>query len=356
MIFYVLLFLVLIISIIKHPNNKKMGVFWICFLCFLSMFRAESVGTDTAAYIDFINPKQEFIINFSENFDIGRALEFGYLYAKMWIYENNYSARILICIFSLITFLFLLLSLKRMGLPYGIGILIFTVLFYLSSFNIARQICACSIILYAYTFLFENGNKRYFFFLFILLATSFHGTSILYSVMYIVRYLKLDIINKRTLVSFAIVLFLVNMIYPLPISEWLVSSFGSISYAEIYSDRGVTSSRSIIGIIYSFLQVFPSLLIFIKCTDTKLRYYDLIFYMSIISIILSSTANSDFARIFIPLQIFQILYIANLFTIKRVYRYPIYLFIVLNSLLTLYGASIGAGEVVPYIIDFNFSV
>lgn len=356
MFFYILLFCFLVGSIILYPKNKKLGLFWIFVLCCLSMFRAESVGTDTANYTDFIYNTQEFIIDFSENFDIGRVLEIGYLYAKVWIYENNYSARILICLFSVITFLFLLLSLKRMSLPYGIGTLIFSVLFYLTSFNIARQICACSIILYAYTFLFENGNKKYLFFLFIILATSFHGASILYSLMYGIRYLKLDLFNKGILVSFAIVLFLVNMIYPLPISEWLVSLFGSISYAEIYSDRSVTNSRSVIGVIYSFIQVFPSLLIFVKCTDTKLRYYDLIFYLSIISIILSSTANSDFARIFIPLQIYQVLYITNLYATKGLQRYPIYLFIVLHSLLVLYDASAGAGEVVPYIIDFNFNV
>lgn len=356
MFFYVLLFLLLIFSIIRHPDNKKIGVFWICILCFLSMFRAESVGTDTANYTNFSNEISELIIDKNTDFEIGRMLEISYLSLKNWLYGNDYSPRLLICVMSIVTFLFLFLTLKRMRLSYGIGVLVFTILFYLASFNIARQICACSIILYSYTFLFEKDNKRYFFFLYIFLATSFHASSILYLTLYIFRYIKTGKFKTTTLAYFAICLFLINMIYPLPISEWLISSFSSISYVRIYSERSVTSSLSIIGILYSFIQIFPCILVFIKCNKEKLNTQDFIFYLSIISLILFSTANSDFARIFLPLQIFQVLYITNLYVEKRLKKSPFYLFVALKTLLVLYGASTGSGEVVPYIIDFNFSV
>lgn len=320
------------------------------------MFRAESVGTDTANYTDFSDTITSLSFDYNGNFQIGSMLEFSYLSARLWIYENNYSPRFLICLMSAITFLFLYLSLKRSRLPFGIGVLVFTVLFYLASFNIARQICACSIILYAYTFLFENGLKKYLFFFFIILATSFHASSLLYLSMYAFRYIKVDAFKKSILTYIALSLLVVNIVYPLPISEWLVSLFGNISYAEIYADRAVTNSRSIFGIIYTIIQVLPSILVFSKCNKEKLNIKDFIFYISIILLILSSTANSDFARIFLPVQVFQVLYIAILYAENRLNKESFYIFIVLNALLTLYGASTGSGEVVPYIIDFNFSV
>ncbi len=354
MIFYVLLFLLLIFTIVRHPDNKKIGIFWICLLCFLSMFRAESVGTDTANYTDFSNEIFELTIDKNTDFEIGRMLEISYLSLIIWIYENDLSPRILISVMSIVTFLFLFLTLKRMNLSYGIGVLVFAILFYLSSFNIARQICACSIILYSYTFLFEKDYRKYYFFFYVLLATSFHASSILYLTLYIFRYIKAVNFKKTTLTYIAVGLFLINVIYPLPISEWLTSSFSSISYARIYSERAVTTSRSIIGVLYSFIQVLPCILVFVKCNKEKLSTQDLIFYLSIISLILISTANSDFARIFLPLQIFQVLYVANIYAEKRLKKSPFYLFIALNTLLVLYGASVGSGEVVPYVIDFKF--
>lgn len=357
MFFYISLFLFLIFSILQCPKNKKIGIFWIIFLCFLSMFRAESVGTDTANYTDYSSKISKFVIDYDGDFQIGRMLEISYLSTVMWLYENDYSPRLLICLMSIITFLFLFLSLKRMNLSYGIGVLTFMIVFYLASFNIARQICACSIILYSYTFLFEKNSKKYLFFLFIILATTFHASSILYLSMYIFRYINTDIFKKTTLTYIAISLFIINIIYPLPLSEWLTSTFSSLSYAETYSANSVTQSRSIFGILYSFIQFLPYIIIFVKCNKEKLNIQDIIFYLSIISLILSSTANSDFARIFLPLQVFQILYITNLYAEKRLKlnKAPFYYFIALNTLLVLYGASTGSGEVVPYIIDFKFN-
>ena len=306
MFFYILIFVALIFSIIKNPKSKKLGLFWICFLCFFSMFRAETVGTDTANYTDYSSRISKFVIDYDGGFQIGRMLEISYLSSVMWLYENDYSPRLLICLMSLITFLFLFLSLKRWHLPYGVGVLIFTIIFYLASFNIARQICACSIILYSYSFLFEKSNKKYLFFLFILFATSFHASSIIYLSLYLFRYIKVDRFKKSTLSNFAIALFIINVIYPLPFSEWLVSTFSSLSYSEIYAERSVTQSRSLFGILYSLIQFLPYIIIFRKCNKEKLYIQDFIFYLLIISIILSSTANSDFARIFLPLQVYQI--------------------------------------------------
>lgn len=357
MFFYISIFIFLIFSIIKFPKNKITGIFWIVFLCFLSMFRAESVGTDTANYIDYSSKISSFVIDFDGGFKVSRMLEISYLSTVMWLYENDYSPRLLICIMSIITFLFIFLSLKRMNLSYGIGVLIFTIVYYLLSLNIARQICACTIILYSYTFLFEKSRKKYLFFIYILLATSFHATSILYLSMYMFRYIKTDIFKKSTLTHIAISLFVINIIYPLPLSEWLVSTFSSLSYSETYSERSVTYTRSIFGILYSFIQFLPYIIIFVKCNKEKLNTQDFIFYLSIISLILSSTANSDFARIFLPLQIFQVLYITNLYAENRlkINKAPFYYFIAINTLLVLYGASTGSGEVVPYIIDFKFN-
>lgn len=356
MLFYTALILLAIFCNIKYPKNKT-GLLWILILCYLSMFRAETVGTDTSNYMEYTDNIEKFILIFGQGFEIGRAIEFSYLLIIFFLYGFDLSPRFLIVIMSVITFLFLYLTLKKSKLSYSIAVLIFLLLFYFPSLNIARQICACSIILYAYTFLFEKGKRKFFYFFYIILATSFHASSILYLAGYLIHKIKTYKFNKKTLSIFAICLFFFNSLFPIPISEWAISFFGSLSYSELYADQTVSQARSLFGILYSFIQITPYIFIFNKCSKNKLDKFDFIYYCSIISLIISSTANSDFARIFLPLQFFQIIYICHLYKSKRlkITGQPFLYFIMVNTLLTLYSLSTGAGELVPYIIDYNFN-
>lgn len=352
MLFYITLIILIIFSTLKC-SNKKVGIFWIVTLCFLSMFRAETVGTDTTTYMNFSENINKFTSDSGDGFNIGGMIEFSYLTIVIFLYQFELSPRILIILMSCISFLFLFLTLKRLKLSYNIGILIFFLVFYIPSLNIARQICACCIILYAYTFLFERGKLKYLFFTFIAIATSFHASSILYLALYLFRYnMKF---YKKSLFFFALGFLFINMVYPLPISEWITSSFGSMTYSKLYSDRSVTQARSIFGILYTLMHFSAYFIIFFKYSSYRLNKMDLIFYCSIIALIISSTAHSDFARIFLPLNFFQIIYICTLFKLRKLklYDYPFIYYILINVILVTYSLAMGAGEVIPYKIELN---
>ena len=145
------------------------------------------------------------------------------------------------------------------------------------------------------------------------------------------------------------------MIYPLPISEWITSSFGNMTYSKLYSDRSVTKARSLFGVVYTLIHFSAYFIIFFKYSSYRLNKMDLIYYCSIIALIISSTAHSDFARIFLPLNIFHIIYICSLYEHKKikVKDFSFIFYIMINVILITYSLAMGAGEVIPYNIEFS---
>lgn len=352
MFFYIFLFFCVIISSLRSTQNKEVGIFWFVVLCLFSMFRGETVGTDTAAYMDVSEMISAYQLDLSKL--LTRSMEVVTVYLYELVYNYSLPPRLIIVFFSLITFIFLYLSIKKLELSYNVGIVVFLILFYLTSFNIARQICACSIILYGFTFLFENTKQRYFYLVFVFLASLIHAASFFYIFLYVVRIFKDINIDRTLLTFFAIFLFLLNVISPLNMTEYLTSVFGDISFSEIYSDRAVTNSRTIIGIMQDFVKFFTLILIFnygeLDSKDT-LKY--LFFYLIIITTIFSGNADSDIARVFLPLEFYIILHITYLFKIDEYFIKSItfVFFVFVYTFLTLWGASTGSGEVIPYVFS-----
>lgn len=355
MLIYILIFTGIILTTFYAPRNNKIACLWIVLLCFLSMFRAETVGTDTSTYMDIFHMFKSY--EYEDEFQLlGRGSEILISYLYFVIYNNSLSPRLIIAFMSVTTFVFLYLSLKRSKLPYSVGVLTFLILFFFSSLNISRQICACSITLYACTYLFENSRKKYLFFVFCLLASTIHSSSIICIVLYAIRYANFINVNKRTLVVIACMLFIANVVLPFNISEILISKFGTSMYAELYSDRAITSSRSFMGLMQDFL-VFSSLIaVFIYNKEKKPSKPELIFYLTILFTLLSSNAHSDVSRIFLPITIFQVLYMAYIYKIKPSFiKSPHFLlFVSINTFFTLWKISTGAFEVIPYVLDLQF--
>ena len=355
MLTYIIIISSVILTTFLFPRNNKVAIFWILVLCFLSMFRAETVGTDTSTYMDIFHMFEAY--EYEDEFQLlGRGSEVLMSYLYFVIYNNSLSPRLIIAFMSVTTFVFLHLSLKRSKLPYSVGVLTFLILFFFSSLNISRQICACSITLYACTYLFENSWKKYLFFVFCLLASTIHSSSIICVVLYAIRFANFINVNKRTLVVIACMLFIANVVLPFNISEFMVARFGTSMYAELYSDRAITSSRSFMGLMQDFL-VFSSLIaVFIYNKEKKPSKPELIFYLTILFAIISSNAHSDVSRIFLPITIFQVLYMAYIYKIKPSFiKSPHFLlFVSINTFFTLWKISTGAFEVVPYKIAFDF--
>lgn len=355
MAFYILLFSFVILTSLCFPQNKKVGMLWLFVLCFLSMFRADSVGTDTFAYMDVGGMLYSYGFNSGDSL-FGKSSELITVALYLIMYYFSLPPRLAIIFFSLLTFLFLYLSLKKLKLSYGIGIVTFLVFFYLSSFNIARQICACSIVLYASTYLIEN-TKRYLFFVFVALASFIHAASILGVSLFFVSFVKNLPFSRRQLTNIAIVLFLFNMISPFNVIEMLVSLFSEISFAQTYSDIAVTESRSLMGLIQDAAIFFVAILIFnYGDAEREMTFMDWLYYCTIIATIFSANMHSDVARAFLPIEFFKVLYIP--YQYEREERFLLsksyWSFMFVSLFFTLWGVSIGNGEVVPYILSVSF--
>ena len=357
MTLYIFLFILVSITAIIAPYNKKLAYIWLFVLCFLSMFRAESVGTDTSNYMDIAKSFEAYENLSRDGFTIGRAMEI--LYFAVVILINTYLLpnKLIILFFSFTTFVFLFLSIKKSQIPYNIGILIFLILFYLSSFNIARQICASCIVLYGYTFLFEDSKKRFLFFLYLVLSTMIHASSCIYIILYCIRWFNYYKVNSVLLIVLAILLFLFNAVSPVNFIEKIASIVDNISYTQTYDDRLMATQRTFFGVLFDLIKFSSLLFLFITVIKVRrLNKTDILFYLSILSVVFSASLNSDISRIFIPIQIFQVIYVGlcikNRWLSTKDFAFIYYVFV--NAFLTLWGVAQGSGEVIPYIMSFEF--
>lgn len=356
--FYIFLFIFVIVLSLFFPKNKYIGLLVVFILCFFSMFRGENVGTDTSVYMDVFYMQRTYEHSIYSSFNSRNNIEYITYILYTIIVEYHLSPRLIIIFFSLLTFFFLFLAIKRMKISYCIGLLIFFILFYFSSFNIARQICSAVIVLYAITFLFDGTYKKIYFFAFILLASLIHASSLLYLPLYLIVFLKnKKICKKNILINIAILLFIINQIGAINLIEFISQKFENVSYITTYSSLTETFSRTLFGRIQDLAKFLALIMIFsYKKTDTTINLFDLLFYIIIIISIFSGNLHSDIARIFIPIQLFVIIYIPYIYGKNNGFTKSIafIVFLVVNSFFTLWGISSGSGEIIPYILDMSF--
>ena len=318
------------------------------------MFRAESVGTDTTHYLDLYGSMKSYIgMSFTAN--LGRSLEILFSSIVTLVANFNLPSRFIVIFLSVTTFLFLHLAFKRFTISYPIGVLLYLITFYLSSFNIARQMCAASILLYGFTFLFETNRKKYYYIILVLLATTIHGSSLVYLSLFCFRFLNPNFIRKKTYISIAVCYFCVNILFPFDISAIIIGLLGSGSSYTYYAARAITHGRSFFGALEDIMVFIPLILIFNQCVKSQLDKFDLLFYITIVCTFLISNMQSDISRVLFPIIMFQIIYISHkVYTRKiSIYNIAIVIFIFVKMFFTLYGASQGLGQVSPYLIDFN---
>lgn len=355
--FYILLFALILITVLKFPRSTALGCFWMMVLCFLSMFRGKDVGTDTANYLDIYGGMESYL-SLSFTGSIGRNLELLFSMLVKSVAYCGLPSRVIVASMSSVTFLFLFLALRRFKASLSFGTLMFVLTYYLSSLNIARQICADSIVLYAFTFIIENISKKnilkYVFW--VLLATLIHASSIVFIGLVFLFFIKASFFSKRKLIAIALILFLINSVSPFNLSSIILKFLGTdSSYAAHYSERAVTFGRSIWGLLEDFTLLISLLWIFKKYVNTKLNLSDLIFYFSIIITFLSSNLQADISRIFYPIIMFQILYLSKMIYERKmsVKSLPLLLFVFVKTFFCLLSVSEGVGGIVPYVISFN---
>lgn len=344
-IFYLVFIIVIFLSIKKN----KIGDIIIPLILFLvSIFRADSVGTDTSHYMDAYSMQWLANRSLSDVSDNIKYLELLYIYIVKIAYFLD-SPRIIISCFSIITFIFLGLTFRRLKINFGIAFSIFLLLgFYIESLNYARQLTACAILLYSYSYYLTGNDKKYI--LYVLLASLFHLSSILFI---FIRFIPIIKIKRFNLLMFIIGVFVYSIISPINIVS-LVSKIVSIQYILRYEDLFMDSNLpSIMGIIFKIINF--AIIIYVYCNSQKGVYadrYDIMFSISFVFSLLFGSSNPIIARIVLGASIFQVIYISRFFSTYRTNKLlnmMIYvLFACLNAYSVLSSIKGGAHEVIPY--------
>ena len=314
---YIFLLLFSLIGAFYSRRTKSYGYIVFSLMFLLSLGRGETVGNDTAGYYNNV---------FSSAYEGEiHKFEFVFIWLCDFIRDNGLNSRCCIYLLSFVTFLFLYLSIKRYRVSLAVACYFYLLfLFYTQSIHIARQMAACSILLYAYSFLFINKDvntprayNSFFnivcFSFYVLLATSFHSGAIIGYIVLLFYSLNDRIsaffkTQNISAINLFLVLFVLFTIVQLLRSVFLAKFQGLLTIADMY-DGYTTSERamSFFGVLYSsIVYYFHANILFLlfKNGNSKLGsfflctllmgiflsafngvIYRLIFYFSIIDVI-----------------------------------------------------------------------
>lgn len=347
MFFYIALFLVYIVLTALYPKSTKLGTIMIAVLFFFSAFRGSMVGTDTSHYLEI-----ERILNErTQGSGFFWFLEYVYLYVVRLIFENNYSERWLILFLSIVTFLSLYGVAKRMKLLNPSLPLVFLVLFYCLSLNIARQMAGVSILLYGYTFLLDDKPRSgWKFLLFVILSSMIHSICIIAVISLLCR---MTGVNKRALIILVVIVFFINVFSPLGFVEIILSYFTIGNYSVSYADYSGVYQSNIVRVFTVGINIILLLLLFYNKSAISTTTEDNIFLFSILGTVLTLNMHSDVARFELAFTIFQVVYISKLFQSNDKVRLIVWAFIIYNAILSLYFTAQGSGGLIPYYLEFN---
>lgn len=332
--FYVVLTVILaILLMFNREYSLKTGLFISVLLCFLSAFRGEKVGHDTASYIDiaYIQQRADSSLGSLSDFtDIDTSVEFIANALSSIVCHLGLNGRWMIVFYAIIMIVFMYMSCKRLNVSPTYTMAFFVVLgFYFYSLSACRQICAVSVIMYAMTYLNEEDRSSRYFFLWIVVAAMIHSMSFICLPLYFVRKLP-QYISYRTLgwsffvISLFLTLVKIDFLNQLSI---LASSDHLSSYLEEYGQSS-TSLSSIAGcwIETGCLFYFFMLKKYMD-EDEQMTVFD---YLFLISMLISAALlqyDGLVARVKYNVIIMQCYYLASLFEREGVWHYKLNLIV-----------------------------
>lgn len=242
-------------------------------LSLLYYLRDYSIGLDTYTYVDIIRDVSYIddfngLIEYSASYNI----EFGFILFLCFLGLLGLNASSIFFVSAILIYSNLFLALKNVKIN---AILYFSAFFsycaiFFWSFNILRQMVAVSFVIVATTFLLKNFKFK--FFLFVLIASTFHYSAIVCLVFYLV-YRNIDFIFRFRWLLVGIVSILSKFIL-------LVIS----SYYPRYSSYSSGDSASGIGfLLFAF---YVSIFIFSGLLYKRIKDYgsEYKFFVSIFSI------------------------------------------------------------------------
>lgn len=311
MLIYV--FFLLIIGVFAFViKNDKIGFLCILGLLFVSIFRAESVGYDTTSYIHE---------GFSQWASGMRTWEFIYYYLTTFMDRSG--GYFLVTTFAIITFVGIILSCRRFKISYTSAFFFFILFEYFNlSMNIARQFAAIGVLLYAYTFLYEKGLKRYLFFLFVFIASGIHSSSIGFLIVYPLSFINIVRVRKEYLAATLIIFFLLIHFFLQEYYLQLAHSMALLDDLEVYAryfDQADNANLSLGGSIISFLILLLNIYVLfaiMKDNSDRGKLISILFFISIIIGMFFSGLYGNIGRLRHSINIINIIAYSSFFLTK----------------------------------------
>ena len=330
-------------------KNDKFGLICIIVLFIIVIFRGETVGSDTSNYIrrglpDFVDgmKTQQFI--------------YAFLTSIM-----TPPSHLLIVTFAIISFWGIYVSSKKFEVRPAAAFFFFIIFEHFNlSLNIARQYAAAGILMIAYTFLFEQGRKRYLFFPMVVLAFGFHSSSLICLPLYFCRNIDFSKIKVWVIALFFAVAY---ASYHLVLKDYyltIVHAFELSQDMEVYSmyfNEADDADLSLGGVIIARSMPILSMYIFIvlsRIKTDKVKIITSLFFVSIIMDIFFSELYGNIGRIRFCVNIINVIAYSYYF-LKIRDKYKI---IVAPAVIVLFGYSFihlimgYAYQTTPYKFDF----
>lgn len=253
--------------IIYRKKTNKYHIFIIILpLVILSTIRI-GVGTDFYAYENIY-----YLVNsmsFKEvviNTKYGNEPLYVLLNKVAYILFNDFRA-----VLFLNTFISYYLITSRLSkftekIPISFGLFISLMLHFSLGFNIMRQMIAMSIVFYSIEFIFENNFKKYLFF--IIVASLFHNSAIVFIALYLFNSKDNSLKNKLQIFYFIFILLSPLLFYS---ASTLLVKFNLFErYNHFFRGENISLGLGfLIKIIPLFLLIIP----YTKYFDRKTRLY-----------------------------------------------------------------------------------
>ena len=198
-----------------YANNKivkRMSFVMMAFLCFLTAFRSENIGNDTAPYVYFFDViAEEGIVDWLD-------FEIGYQYLCLIFSKIANDAHLFLVFCAALCYGVIWFQIKQRSENIGFSVCLFFCILFSVYTNLLRQGIAMLIVLVAY---FAIKEKKYFkAIVLILLASLFHTSALLALLLFFHKYIPR---KPQTILPIVIVLVILSMSGLLTdVLKWLV--------------------------------------------------------------------------------------------------------------------------------------
>ncbi|MBQ4406187.1 MAG: EpsG family protein [Bacteroidales bacterium] len=237
---YLIVFTVSIIVCCLYNDRRKWIIIIPCLLLsLLAGFRDKGIGTDTLVYIDRYFSYASQCKNISDIINADAFYDKGFLLLALIASLIDNEIGIFYFIIELVILTFCFLAYYRLSKYYKISLGVFMIVFlfleYNYSLNAMRQLCAMSIVLFAFSYLIEK--KWLIFSLWELVSYFFHSSAIISLSLVVFVYISnIEKSNKRIILTFIIigVAFLAVAFYSILLNYFAVLDVFKSDYAERY--------------------------------------------------------------------------------------------------------------------------